>query len=144
MAETRAPFDRRDLAGPFDIVGDVHGCADELEQLLFKLGYDVVWSGGGVTVTPPPGRTFVFVGDLVDRGPRAPDVLRIAMSMVERGTGLCVEGNHDNKFGRWLAGARVKTAHGLQMSIDQMALEDPAFHASVRTFSDAPAALSLA
>ena len=134
MPGSRPLFDRRELAGPFDIVGDVHGCCDELEELLARLGYDVAWSGGAVSVTPPPGRTFVFVGDLVDRGPRAPDVLRIAMRMIEQGTGLCVEGNHDNKFARWLAGANVKATHGLQMSIDQMAVEDPAFHARVRAF----------
>ena len=128
------PFDRRDLTGPFDIIGDVHGCADELEDLLDLLGYEVDWSGGDVEVTPPAGRMLVFVGDLVDRGPRTPDVLRIAMAMAEAGTALCVEGNHDNKFARWLNGANVKPAHGLQASIDQMASEDPAFHARVRKY----------
>lgn len=128
------PFDRRDLSGPFDIIGDVHGCCDELEELLTLLGYRVDWQGKDVHVTPPPGRTLVFVGDLVDRGPRTPDVLRIAMSMAAQGTALCVEGNHDNKFLRWLSGANVKPAHGLQASIDQMAEEDPAFRATVRKF----------
>ena len=129
-----ATFDRRELAGPFDIVGDVHGCAEELEELLALLGYDVAWDGRDVSVTAPRGRTLVFVGDLVDRGPRAPDVLRIVMAMTDAGTGLCVEGNHDNKFGRWLGGANVKTGHGLQQSIDQMDGESPAFKAQVRTF----------
>jgi protein phosphatase len=127
-------FDRRDLSGPFDIVGDVHGCCDELEDLLALLGYRIDRQGEDVYVTPPPGRTLVLVGDLVDRGPRTPDVLRIAMSMAEQGTALCVEGNHDNKFVRWLSGANVKPAHGLQASIDQMAEEDPAFRAAVRKF----------
>jgi protein phosphatase len=127
-------FDRRDLAGPFDIVGDVHGCADELQSLLDALGYRVEWSGRDVTVTPPPGRTLVFVGDLVDRGPRTPDVLRIAMAMTEQGHALCVEGNHDNKFLRMLNGANVTMGHGLQASADQMAVEDPAFHARVRNY----------
>ncbi len=134
MEKALPPFDRRDLAGPFDIVGDVHGCADELETLLEKLGYDVEWSGADVSVAPPPGRTLVFVGDLMDRGPRTPDVLRIAMAMAEQGAALAVEGNHDNKFLRWLNGAKVKTGHGLQSSIDQMAAEDSAFHARVRKF----------
>lgn len=131
---TRPAFDRRDLTGPFDIVGDVHGCCDELEELLALLDYEVEWSGGDVSVAPPAGRTLVFVGDLVDRGPRSPDVLRIAMAMAAAGTALCVEGNHDNKFVRWLSGANVKPAHGLQASIDQMAAEDPAFHAAVRKY----------
>lgn len=131
---SEAAFDRRELTGPFDIVGDVHGCADELEELLGLLGYDVAWSGREASVTPPAGRTLVFVGDLVDRGPRSPDVLRIAMAMAGAGTALCVEGNHDHKFARWLSGANVKTGHGLQLSIDQMAEEDPAFHARARTY----------
>jgi protein phosphatase len=129
-----ATFDRRELTGPFDIVGDVHGCGEELEELLALLGHDVAWDGQDVSVTPPAGRMLVFVGDLVDRGPRTPDVLRIAMAMADDGTGLCVEGNHDNKFGRWLGGANVKPAHGLQQSIDQMDGETPAFKAEVRNF----------
>ncbi len=125
-------FDRRELTGPFDIIGDVHGCADELEMLLGMLGHEVAWADGEATVTPAKGRTVVFVGDLTDRGPRTPDVLRIVMALAERGAALCVEGNHDNKFLRWLNGANVKTSHGLQASVDQMAGEDPAFHARVR------------
>ncbi|GAA2246433.1 hypothetical protein GCM10010145_11820 [Streptomyces ruber] len=62
------------LTGPFDIIGDIHGCASELETLLGKLGY--------VDGTHPEGRTAVFVGDLVDRGPDTPGVLRRVMSMV--------------------------------------------------------------
>ena len=131
------PFDRRDLTGPFDIVGDVHGCCDELEELLARLGYRVEWTGGDVEVTPPAGRTLVFVGDLVDRGPRTPDVLRIAMRMAEQGTALCVEGNHDNKLIRWLKGANVKQGHGLQLSIDQLQAESEAFRGRVRAYLEA-------
>lgn len=128
------PFDRRDLSGPFDIIGDVHGCCDELEELLALLGYRVDWRGKDVRITPPSGRTLVFVGDLVDRGPRTPDVLRIAMSMTEQGTALCVEGNHDNKILRWLKGAKLKTGHGLQLSIDQLQQEEAAFRQRVRAY----------
>jgi protein phosphatase len=128
------PFDRRDLSGPFDIIGDVHGCCDELDELLALLGYRVDWQGKAARVTPPAGRTLVFVGDLVDRGPRTPEVLRIAMSMAAQGTALCVEGNHDNKLLRWLKGAHVKTSHGLQQSIDQLEQEDAPFRESVRSF----------
>lgn len=134
MLADQHTFDRRELTGSFDIIGDVHGCADELEELLELLGYEVAWSGLDVTVTPPAGRTLVFVGDLVDRGPRTPDVLRIAMAMAEAGISLCVDGNHDNKFARWINGANVTRSHGLQASADQMAGEDPAFHARVRTY----------
>lgn len=62
------------LTGPFDIIGDIHGCAIKLDTLLGKLGY--------VDGAHPEGRTAVFVGDLVDRGPDSPGVLRRVMSMV--------------------------------------------------------------
>jgi protein phosphatase len=130
--------DRRGHTGPFDIIGDVHGCGDELEQLLEKLGYRVEWGEADgertVAVTPPAGRTLVFVGDLVDRGPRTPDVLRIAMSMVEAGTGMVVEGNHENKLGRWMQGRNVKVAHGLQATIDQLEAQSGAFKGKARKF----------
>jgi protein phosphatase len=132
--------DKRDDAGPFDIIGDVHGCGDELEALLRQLGYAVDWQGSGdgraVTVTPPPGRKAVFVGDLVDRGPRTPDVLRIAMSMAAAGTAHVVNGNHDRKLARWLEGRDVKIAHGLQQSIEQIEAEGVAFKAATKPFLD--------
>ena len=133
--------DCRPDAGPFDIIGDIHGCADELQLLLEKLGYVVTWSEEGgeraVAVTPPAGRKVVFVGDLVDRGPKVADVLRIAMSMVRAGTAYAVQGNHERKLGRWLAGRKVTVAHGLQMTIDQLAGESAAFRASLPPFLDA-------
>ncbi|HXH42257.1 MAG TPA: polynucleotide kinase-phosphatase [Bradyrhizobium sp.] len=129
--------DKRGDHGPFDVIGDVHGCADELQALLALLGYRVQWSADrNVTVTPPEGRKLVFVGDLVDRGPNTPDVLRIAMSMTAAGTAYVVQGNHDRKLQRWLAGRKVTVAHGLQQSIDQLAAEDRGFRDSVATFLD--------
>jgi protein phosphatase len=129
--------DKRALPGPFDIIGDVHGCGDELETLLSQLGYAVTWSilDGERTahVAAPHGRTLVFVGDLVDRGPRTPDVLRIAMAAVEAG-GLIVQGNHENKLFRWLDGRNVTVGHGLQQSIDQLTAESDAFRARVKEF----------
>jgi protein phosphatase len=133
--------DHRDLAGPFDIIGDVHGCTDELETLLEQLGYGVAWHDEAgerrVTVTTPPGRRLIFVGDLVDRGPRTPDALRIVMSVVAAGTGFCVPGNHDAKFRRWLGGRNVALTHGLDRSVAQMAAEPKSFHRAVETFLDA-------
>ncbi len=135
--------DRRADTGPFDIIGDVHGCADELQQLLTALGYEVDWAGEGaartVSVRASHGRKVVFVGDLVDRGPKVPDALRIAMSMVAAGTAYAVQGNHERKLGRWLEGRKVTVAHGLQESIDQIAGEEglrqalPAFLDSLRS-----------
>ena len=130
--------DQRDVWGPFDIIGDVHGCAGELETLLARLGYDVRWSGTpgavSVRVTPPIGRRAILVGDLVDRGPRSPDVLRIVMSMVESGAALAVPGNHDAKFSRWLDGKDVSATHGLDRTIAQFETETKAFRKSVREF----------
>ncbi|MET9366285.1 polynucleotide kinase-phosphatase [Streptomyces griseoflavus] len=116
------------LTGPFDIIGDVHGCSAELEALLAKLGY-----ADGVH---PEGRTAVFVGDLVDRGPDSPAVLRRVMTMVKTGNALCVPGNHENKFGRYLKGRGVQHTHGLAETIAQMDEESDAFRAEVRQFID--------
>jgi protein phosphatase len=114
------------LTGPFDIIGDVHGCSAELEALLGKLGYT-----DGVH---PEGRTAVFVGDLVDRGPDTPGVLRRVMSMVKAGNALCVPGNHENKYGRHLRGRAVQPTHGLAETIAQMAGESEEFRAEVGEF----------
>ncbi|MFF3942631.1 polynucleotide kinase-phosphatase [Streptomyces phaeofaciens] len=116
------------LTGPFDIIGDIHGCATELESLLGKLGY-----ADGVH---PDGRQAVFVGDLVDRGPDSPGVLRRVMSMVRSGNALCVPGNHENKYGRHLKGRKVQHTHGLAETIEQMADETEEFRAEVREFID--------
>ncbi|MEH0636921.1 polynucleotide kinase-phosphatase [Streptomyces bottropensis] len=116
------------LTGPFDIVGDIHGCASELEALLGKLGY--------VDGVHPEGRTAVFVGDLVDRGPDSPGVLRRVMSMVGSGNALCVPGNHENKYGRYLKGRNVQHTHGLAETIEQMEGESEEFTKQVREFID--------
>ena len=130
--------DKREQHGPFDIIGDVHGCADELELLLGRLGYELAWVDGDggreARLRSPAGRKLVFVGDLVDRGPRTPDVLRVAMAAVASGIGFVVQGNHDSKLHRWLSGRDVKVAHGLQQSIDQLAGESDAFKAAVKAF----------
>ncbi|MDT0568814.1 polynucleotide kinase-phosphatase [Streptomyces sp. DSM 3412] len=116
------------LTGPFDIVGDIHGCANELETLLGTLGY--------VDGVHPEGRTAVFVGDLVDRGPDSPAVLRRVMSMVGSGNALCVPGNHENKYGRYLKGRNVQHTHGLAETIAQMEDESEEFKQEVRQFID--------
>ncbi|MFE9771690.1 polynucleotide kinase-phosphatase [Streptomyces sp. NPDC005931] len=116
------------LTGPFDIIGDIHGCSAELEALLGKLGY--------VDGAHPEGRTAVFVGDLVDRGPDSPGVLRRVMAMVRSGNALCVPGNHENKYGRYLKGRNVQHTHGLAETIGQMEGESEEFRAEVREFID--------
>lgn len=119
------------LTGPFDLIGDVHGCAGELETLLADLGYE-----DGVH---PAGRTAVFVGDLVDRGPDSPGVLRRVMGMVAAGSALCVPGNHENKLGRLLHGRNVKITHGLAETVEQLERAEeaePGLRERVRTFVD--------
>jgi predicted kinase len=119
--------------GPFDVIGDVHGCATELEELLALLGYDVVDQGegefpdGGPVYAHPEGRKALFVGDLVDRGPRILDALRIARNMVAHGSALAVPGNHDMKFVRALRGRDLQITHGLDRSLAELdALPDEA------------------
>jgi protein phosphatase len=133
-------IDQRHDHGPFDIVGDVHGCADELQALLTKLGYRVAWSGEGdsrtVGVVPPPGRKAIFVGDLVGRGPNTPDVLRIAMSMTAAGAAGVVKGNNECKLAWWLSGRDIKINRGLQLAIDQLASEAPRFLGDLPGFLD--------
>ncbi|MEI6323536.1 MAG: polynucleotide kinase-phosphatase [bacterium] len=107
---------RKSEHGPFDIIGDVHGCFDELTELLEQLGYKA--TEGGLYL-PPEGRKLIFVGDLVDRGPKSPEVMRLVMGMVEQGRALAVPGNHDVKFMRAIWGKKVQTTHGLAESLQQ-------------------------
>ncbi|GAA0431094.1 polynucleotide kinase-phosphatase [Acrocarpospora corrugata] len=120
--------DLRHRTGPFDIIGDVHGCSSELETLLSTLGYQ--------DGRHPQGRTAVFVGDLVDRGPDTPGVLRRVMGMVEAGTALCVCGNHEQKLVRALNGRKVRVAHGLAESLAQLGEADPEFVTAATAFMD--------
>jgi protein phosphatase len=185
---------RQAETGPFDIIGDVHGCYRELCELLEKLGYTVEEEAVldardlGVRVTPPPApplrergaereqvaiadkkindgvesesasagspspggfrassgegaggwgnRKVIFLGDLVDRGPASPQVLRLVMSMVRAGQALCVPGNHDIKLLRHLNGKNVSLTHGLAETVAQLEGETPAFKEQVRLFLD--------
>jgi protein phosphatase len=128
--------DRRDDSGPFDVIGDVHGCRAELEQLLSELGYELVRDDQGrpVDAVHPEGRRAVFVGDLVDRGPDSPGVLRLVMGMVGAGSALCVPGNHENKLVKALRGRNVTISHGLETTLEQLASEDEAFRKQVEDF----------
>ena len=127
--------------GPFDIIGDVHGCYDELAVLLERLGYRLESRAGddGETVlsaTHSEGRKAVFVGDLVDRGPGVVKVLKLVMGMVSEGAALCVAGNHESKLLRKLRGRNVQVSHGLAESLAQLELESPAFRERAAGFLD--------
>jgi protein phosphatase len=107
---------RKSDHGPFDIIGDVHGCFDELTELLTSLGYSEQTGGAWAH---PRGRRMLFVGDLVDRGPKSPEVVRLAMESVKSGSALAVPGNHDIKFMRKAFGKDVQITHGLAESLMQ-------------------------
>jgi len=138
ITRTRLFNDLRHETGPFDVIGDVHGCRAELEVLLGELGYAVELNDSGhpVSACHPAGRRAVFLGDLVDRGPDTPGVLRLVMGMVAAGTALCVMGNHEAKLLRALRGKHVKVNHGLAESLAQLAAEPASFAAQVEAFLD--------
>ena len=138
----RAPLwnNKKDVPGPFDIIGDIHGCYEETVELLRKLGYEVEGDAGDCEVRPPTTqgvpRTLVFLGDLVDRGPASPAVLRLVMRLVEEGKALCVPGNHDAKLLRYLNGKNVRLTYGLDLTVEQLSQEQPEFVERVRSFID--------
>ncbi|GER92067.1 hypothetical protein KDW_62290 [Dictyobacter vulcani] len=125
--------------GPFDIIGDVHGCFAELSMLLQELGYEIKrdeQAESQFQVRHPEGRKVVFLGDLVDRGPATPAVLRLVMDMVESGVALCVPGNHDVKLLRKLKGKDVSLKHGIVESLQQLEQEPEDFKRRVINFMD--------
>lgn len=135
--------DKKHEKGPFDVIGDVHGCFDELCELLETLGYelhrDAARRPGDWAVEPPRdaegrARKAVFLGDLVDRGPASPAVLRLVRGMVEAGNALLVPGNHEVKLLKKLEGKNVRVAHGLAATLEQLAAEPPEFAASLQPF----------
>jgi protein phosphatase len=157
VTRQRGRVDRRDLHGPFDVVGDVHGCLDELLALLTKLGWEVAdelgaegpgaaglepTTGGPAGAAPrrlvrhPEGRTAMFLGDLVDRGPDTAGVLRLVMDMVADGAALCVAGNHERKLLRALRGKKARIGRVLAESLRQLGLQPPGFAARVTAFLD--------
>ncbi len=91
----------------------MHGCFDELCSLVAELGY----SPEGLH---PAGRTLVFVGDLVDRGPASLEVLEWVLARVDEGRALLVASNHDDKLRRWLLGNDVRVSGGLETTITEL------------------------
>lgn len=130
--------DFRSETGPFDAVGDIHGCRSELESLLAELGYSIDRDAEGrpIDASHAEGRKVIFLGDLVDRGPDTPGVLRLAMGMIRNGHALAVPGNHESKLVRALRGKNVQTSHGLAESLTQLAAEPAEFRKEVEQFAD--------
>ncbi len=132
-----APSDMRSTTGPFDIIGDVHGCFAELLQLVDKLGYVITpatVSNPQIGVHHPKGRKLIFVGDLCDRGPETPGVIQLVMDAVAQGAAYCVPGNHDDKLMRKLSGNNVQLKHGLETTMAQLQGADPAFLLRIKDF----------
>lgn len=130
-------FDQRTLARNFDIIGDVHGCYRELHALLRKLGYDIPSEPQHFradNVQAPDGRCALFVGDLVDRGSNSMTALKMVMALVAAGQALCVCGNHDDKFMRWLKGRKVSLTHGLDGTIADFEREPSQFRDQALAF----------
>ncbi|WP_249870107.1 bis(5'-nucleosyl)-tetraphosphatase PrpE [Oceanobacillus saliphilus] len=94
-----------------DVIGDVHGCMDELHALFLKLGY--VFQND--SYLHPEGRIPVFVGDITDRGPDSLAVIKLVYQMVvEQQKAHYVPGNHCNKLYRFFLGNQVQEKHGLE------------------------------
>ena len=126
---------RMEETGPFDIIGDIHGCYDELVELLMKLGYEVTTKEGDIPVIDSPqNRKVLFVGDYVDRGPKVVEVLRLVMEMHKNGIAMCVPGNHDVKLTRALRGKNVAHTHGLAETLMQLENETPEFKEQIADF----------
>ncbi len=139
ITRARLWTNKEDDHGPFDIIGDVHGCFDELVELLSGMGYAIDLDkirSSEPAVHASQGRKAVFVGDLVDRGPESPSVLALAMNMVEHGSALCVPGNHDVKLVKYLDGRNVQMKHGLELTVEQLKRETDEFKSKARAFID--------
>ena len=139
IERVKLPTNRKDVSGPFDIIGDVHGCYDELLELLVKLGYEVSDSA----VSHPEGRQVIFVGDFADRGPKNVEIYKFVRMMVNSGVAHAVRGNHDDKLCRYLWRTRLledrdackmKLNHGLDKTMEQFAAEPKQFRQETRDF----------
>jgi len=137
-------FDLRNESGPFDIIGDVHGCADELKELFAKLGY---LHGANGDISHPEGRRIIFLGDLADRGPKNVEVFKLAMRVVHLGNGFYIPGNHCNKLMRYLQGRRVAQSNGLNLTVSEVEAteaREPGFKIALHDFiANAPTYLWL-
>ena len=91
-ARLRASPRQESEAGPFDVIGDIHGCVETARALLARLGYESV---DGWVHRHPEGRRALFLGDYIDRGPASPGALRLVHATCEAGGGIAIAGNHE-------------------------------------------------
>ncbi len=124
--------DKRSEHGPFDIIGDIHGCYEELKLLLAKLGYE---EKAGLYYHPA-GRRLAFLGDFCDRGAENIAALKLVMRQVKEAGALAVPGNHDAKLLRYLNGKNPSMQHGFDKTEAEFAAADPAFKKEAAEFID--------
>jgi protein phosphatase len=111
-------MDIKNSAEKLDIIGDPHGCWEELSMLMDKLGHR--WDRSGAIHEPCDGRRIVFLGDITDRGPYSLACYAYAKMMVEAGYALWVLGNHDDKLRRHCEGRGVQLSHGLNKTVREI------------------------
>jgi len=99
----------------YDIIGDIHGCYDELLTLILKLGYQ---KQSGIYIHPK-GRQLAFVGDATDRGPQSLAVLELLFNMQDAKVLNYSPGNHCNKLYRFFKGSNVQITHGLETTVEE-------------------------
>ncbi|MGG1691023.1 bis(5'-nucleosyl)-tetraphosphatase PrpE [Heyndrickxia ginsengihumi] len=98
-----------------DLIGDIHGCFDEFQQLTKNLGYD--WKSG---IPIHPDRLLGFVGDLTDRGPNSLKVIDIVWELWKKQLAVYVPGNHCDKLYRYCIGRNVQITHGLETTVAEL------------------------
>jgi len=126
---------KKEEHGGFDIIGDIHGCFDELITLLTRLNYTITRQADGhFEVHNSSNRRVIFLGDLTDRGNNSPDVLRLVIDMVNLGKAFCICGNHDDKLLKFLMGKNVNLTHGLDKTVQQLESTTKEFRQEVKNF----------
>jgi len=130
-----------------DIIGDIHGHADHLHQLLNKMDYREI---NGFYAQP--GHKVLFLGDFIDRGPEQIEVLRIVRAMCANGSAMAVMGNHEfnsiswmtkNQSGDYLRSHNDTHREQHQAFLDQVGEDSPLHHDIIDWFKSLPAFLDL-
>ena len=99
----------------YNIIGDIHGCYDELISLITNLGYKKQKD----IFVHPQGRKLAFVGDATDHGPQSLAVLELLFAMQDAKTLYYSPGNHCNKLYRFFKGNKVQITHGLETTLEE-------------------------
>ncbi|MFB1050099.1 bis(5'-nucleosyl)-tetraphosphatase PrpE [Paraliobacillus sp. JSM ZJ581] len=128
-----------------DIIGDVHGCYEELLDLFKELGYSI----DSTVPIHPDGRKSIFLGDITDRGPYSLKMIELVYEMVvQKKLATYLPGNHCNKLYRYLRGNNVKVKHGLETTVAEYkslstSKQNEIKHKFMALYEDAPLYLML-